>query len=122
MAPKTSADMGPRAPSSIVTSHDDAEPWRQSSFDLHQGLEVTEIPQCDLTRSESTSGPAAPVAGDVEAVYVQRLERLSCRLPDRPAHRSPSGTGPWARRFDGLAPEEAAQFEAMWWDQYRMLP
>jgi hypothetical protein len=114
MAPKTSADMEPRAPASIVTSHDDAEPWRQSSFDLHQGLEVTEI--------ESTSGPAAPVAGDVEAVYVQRLERLSCRLPDRPAHRSPSATGPWARRFDGLAPEEAAQCEAMWWDQYRMLP
>jgi len=81
---------------------EDVEPWRQSSFDLHQGLEVTE--------------------SDLEALYVEWLERLSNRLPDRPAPGGPDPAGVWARRFDGLAPDDAAQLEAMWWDQRRTLP
>ena len=81
---------------------EDVEPWRQSSFDLHQGLEVTE--------------------GDLEALYVEWLERLSSRLPDRPALGIPKAAGLWARQFDAMAPEEAAQLEAMWWDQRRTLP
>ena len=81
---------------------EDVEPWWQSSFDLHQGLEVTE--------------------GDLEALYVEWLERLSSCLPDRPTLSTPSAAGLWARHFDGLAPEEAARLEAMWWDQRRTLP
>jgi hypothetical protein len=67
MATKTSADLEPRVPSSCprtaAISPEDVEPWRQSSFDLHQGLEVTEMPQKgpgpDSSPSESPNRPAA---------------------------------------------------------------
>jgi hypothetical protein len=107
MATKTSADLEPCAQSSCLpadaVSHEDVEPWRQSSFDLHQGLEVTEN-------------------HGLEAVYVQWLESLNGRIPDPPATGAVNGAGPWVRHFDGLAPEEAAQLAAMWWDQRRTLP
>jgi hypothetical protein len=92
MAPKTSAEMEPRDPPSHATAPDDVEPWRQSSVDLHQGLEVTEI-----SPARSTSTPAAAVVRDLEAACVPR-------------------------RFDGLAPEEAAEIEAIWWYQHRRSP
>jgi hypothetical protein len=96
MAPKTSAEPELRVPSSITSSQDDAEPWRQSSFDLHRGLEVTEIPQ---------NGPkvdSAPSEGG--------------RLADLPV-QSPFGAAAPPRRFEGLAPEDAAPLEGLWWDR-----
>jgi hypothetical protein len=108
MATKTSADLELRAPSSCLPADavppEHVEPWRQSSFDLHQGLEVTEN------------------HGDLEAVYVEWLESLNGRIPDPPAPGAVNGAGLWVRHFDGLAPEEAAQLAAMWWDQRRTLP
>jgi hypothetical protein len=115
--------MEPRPPT-IAGPHDDVEPWRQSSCDLHQGLEVTEISQHDLHAQsappEPTRASSAAVSGDLETAYVQRLENLSLRLPDRPAQGHPGGL--LARRFDGVADEEAGRLEAMWWDRHRTSP
>jgi hypothetical protein len=129
MAPKTSADSDPCVPSSAASSQEDAEPWQQSSSDLRLGLEVTEVPQNE-TRAESPSTDSlAPTSseirqddGDLEAVYVDWLERLNGRLPEREPHRLRNADAPWVRHFDGLPAEEAAQLAATWWDQRRTLP
>jgi hypothetical protein len=62
MPTKTSADLDPCVPASCAraaNSPDDMEPWRQSSFDLHQGLDVTEIPPCGPEGEGSPSGGAS---------------------------------------------------------------
>ena len=115
MAPKMPAGPEPCAPSSDTTP-EDAQPWQQSSCDLRLGLEVTEVPR-------ESAGPATSKEDvDLEAVYVDWLERLNGRLPEREEDRLRNGDVPWVRHFDGLPPEEAAQLAATWWDQRRTLP
>jgi hypothetical protein len=129
MAPKMSADSEPCVPSSATSSQEDAEPWQQSSSDLRLGLEVTEVPPNE-TRAEgsatdsggATASEIRQDAGNLEAVYVDWLERLNGRLPEREPHHLRNGDAPWVRHFDGLPPEEAAQLAATWWDQRRTLP